>query len=86
MRLLGRHRLDPLFAKGAPVRRWTLSWVAEVVTGTWTCPADVISQFPSLCQENENIFIFPVTSCTSSIALLIAFPQQIAVVTALRTV
>jgi hypothetical protein len=85
MRLLGRNRLDPLYARGVAIRTWTLSWVSEVLNATWSCPADVIVQFPNLSQENGNLFIFPVISSTSSIALLIAFPQQIAVVAALRT-
>ncbi len=83
MRLLGRNRLQPLMDTGSEVRKWTLSWVAEVRDAQWTCAAHVINQFPNLSQEN-NIFVFPIASCTSSVVVLFEFPQQIALITALR--
>jgi mRNA-degrading endonuclease HigB of HigAB toxin-antitoxin module len=83
MRLLGRNRLQPLLDTGSLVRKWTLSWVAEVRDAQWTCAAHVVNQFPNLSQEN-NIFVFPVTSCTTSVVVLLEFPQQIALITALR--
>lgn len=83
MRLLGRNRLGSLYDKSGTVRKWTASWAAEVMSATWACPADVVLQFPNSKQEN-HIFVFPVIDCTLSIALLIAFPEQIAVITAVR--
>ena len=83
MRLLGRNRLQPLMDKGSAVRKWTLSWVAEVRDAQWTCAAHVLDQFPNLSQEND-IFVFPVVSSTTSVVVLFAFPKQIALITALR--
>jgi mRNA-degrading endonuclease HigB of HigAB toxin-antitoxin module len=83
MRLLGRNRLQPLMDKGTAVRKWTLSWVAEVRNAQWASAADVQFQFPNLSQEND-IFVFPVISCTTSIVVIFTFPQQLALITALR--
>ncbi len=84
MRLIGRNRLAPLRAKSPEVDKWTTAWVAEVVNAHWACPNDISSQFPNSSQEVGNIFLFPVLQCRWSIALLVTFPHQTALVTALR--
>jgi mRNA-degrading endonuclease HigB of HigAB toxin-antitoxin module len=83
MRLLGRDRLQPLSGRGPEARKWVLSWVAEVTYAHWTCAADVINQYPNSSQEN-SIFLFPVFRSDSSVLVLFTFPQQIALITALR--
>ena len=83
MRLLGRNRLQPLMDEGPAVRKWTLSWVAEVRNAQWACAGHVLDQFPNLSQEND-IFLFPVVGSTTSVVVLFTFQQQIALITALK--
>jgi mRNA-degrading endonuclease HigB of HigAB toxin-antitoxin module len=83
MRLIGRHKLQALRNTGAEAEKWLRSWTVEVVNAHWKTASDVTYQFPSVLQEG-SIFVFPVVSCRWSIALLVAFPRETALVTALR--
>ena len=83
MRLIGRHRLQPLAEQGAAPRKWALSWVAEVRDAQWSSTEDVLRQFPNVSLEN-NIFLFPVLTTATSVVVLFAFPHQIALITALK--
>jgi mRNA-degrading endonuclease HigB of HigAB toxin-antitoxin module len=84
MRLLGRHKLRALQGNGPEVDRWMVSWTSEILVATWRSPADVADQFPKSSQESLNVFVFPVINSRWSIALLVAFPEQIAFVSSLR--
>lgn len=84
MRLLGRERLNKLRGTGDQVEKWLRSWVAEVRAAHWKKPADVRHQFPRAQQEGDSSFTFPVADCDCEICLLIAFPQEVAVITDLR--
>lgn len=84
MRLVGRNRLAPLQTEDLVVARWTTNWMAEVASAHWVSADDISDQFPNSSQELENIFVFPVITYRWSIALLVSFPDQIALVTDLR--
>lgn len=83
MRLIGRKKLHSLQNQSTQVQRWLLTWVAEVMGAHWKCPADVIRQFPNASEGGTNLFVFPVYSCSCSIGLLVAFPQEIALISTL---
>ncbi len=50
------------------------------MVANWRSPADVVDQFPNSSQESLNVFVFPVINSRWSIALLVTFPEQIALV------
>jgi mRNA-degrading endonuclease HigB of HigAB toxin-antitoxin module len=84
MRLLGRERLERLKGSSDSAEKWLRSWVAEVLAAHWKQAADVHDQFPKAQQEGDSSFIFPVGGCECEICLLVAFPQEVAVITDLR--
>lgn len=84
MRLIGREKLCVINNAGEQVKKWVLSWTAEVANANWKHPADVHAQFPNMRQGKDGYFLFPVNGCTWVIRLLIAFPQGVALITALE--
>lgn len=84
MRLIGREKLNCLYGAGEQAEKWVLSWVTEVMNAHWKYPADVSAQFPNVRQGNDGRMEFPVGDCKWAISLLIAFPQGIALITALK--
>ena len=85
MRLLGRERLNKLKCTGDQAEKWLRSWIAEVRAAHWKKPADVCHQFPHAQQDGDSSFSFPVAGCDCNICLLIAFPQEVALITDLKT-
>ena len=84
MRLIGREKLCCLNNAGEQAKKWVLSWTAEVANANWKQPADVGAQFPNMKHCEDGRFLFPVSGCTSVISLLIAFPQSVALISALE--
>lgn len=84
MRLLGRERLVKLKGTSEAAEKWLRAWVAEILAAHWKQAADVRGQFPKAIQEGDSSFIFPVGGCECEICLIVAFPQEVAVITELR--
>ncbi len=84
MRLIGREKLCCINHTGERVKKWVLSWAAEVANANWKHPADVHAQFPNMRQDEGVGFLFPVNGSTWVICMLIAFPQGVALITALK--
>lgn len=83
MKLIGRERLAHLRVMGEPAEKWIQSWVAEVTTAHWKSPIDVRSQFPNVRQADDGHILFPVNDFGIVIQVRMAFPQGIALITAL---
>lgn len=84
MRLIGREKLCCLSNAEEQVKKWVQSWTAEVTNANWKHPAELGAQFPNVKQTKDGQFLFPVSGCARAISLLIAFPQGIALITALE--
>jgi mRNA-degrading endonuclease HigB of HigAB toxin-antitoxin module len=83
MRLLGRDTLRGLQKRNELLDKWLASWLCEIVHARWWSPVDVINQFPKV-QENDNgLFLFQTEPKGFCIEVQIAFPQGIALITAL---
>lgn len=85
MRLIGREKLCGLSNAEDQVKKWVQSWIAEVVNANWRHPTEMGAQFPNMKQMEDGRFLFPVNDCAHAISLLVAFPQGIALITALET-
>lgn len=81
MRLLGRHWLLPLRGSTTEDKAWLSSWTAEVVNAAWRQPTDVYSQFPNVEIRSHSVFLFWNRNRQWAIELVIAFPQQVALIT-----
>lgn len=86
MRLIGREKLCCLSNAEEQVKKWVQSWVAEVTNANWKHPAELGAQFPNVKQTEDGRFLFPVNGCAQAVSLLIAFPQGIALITALEKI
>lgn len=84
MRLIGREKLCCLSNAEERVKKWVQSWTAEVANANWKHPAELGAQFPNVKQMEDGRFLFPVNGCARAISLLVAFPQGIALITALE--
>ena len=84
MRLIGREKLCCLNNAEERVTKWIQSWTAEVVKANWKHSADLKAQFPNVKQMEDGRFLFPINGCARAISLLVAFPQGIALITALE--
>lgn len=84
MRLIGREKLCSLTTAGEHVKKWVLSWAAEIANANWKHASEVSAQFPNVRQGEDGYFFFPVNGCTCVICLLIAFPQRVALIAALE--
>ena len=86
MRLIGREKLCCLSNAEAQVKKWVQSWTAEVANANWKHPAELGAQFPNVIQTTDGRFLFPVNGCARAISVLVAFPQGIALITALEKI
>lgn len=84
MRLIGRARLEPLRAQDSETARWIANWITALRDAHWKRPADVTIQFPKAFQQDDSTFLFPVAQLRTEIQVLIAFPQGVALITAIR--
>lgn len=84
MRLVGKEKLRALMCADESARAWVCAWVAELSNANWKQPADVSRQFPNASQSDLGHFVFPISNCNKEVCLQIAFPQGIAVITALQ--
>lgn len=84
MRLIGREKLCCLSNAEDRVRKWVQGWTAEVANANWKHPTELGVQFPNVKQTKDGRFLFPVNGCAWAISLLVAFPQGIALITALE--
>ncbi len=84
MRLIGREKLCCLSNAEEQVQKWVQSWSAEVANANWKHPTELGAQFPNAKQTEDGRFLFPVYGCAQAISLMIAFPQGIALITALE--
>lgn len=84
MRLIGREKLCYLSNSEDRVKKWVQSWTAEVAVANWKHPAELGAQFPNVKQTWDGRFLFPVNGCAQAISLMVAFPQGIALITALE--
>lgn len=81
MRLLGKPLLQRLTQLHPGARTWASSWASEIAAATWKQSVDVRIQFPKATEPSPNQFTFPVAESNLSVALSIAFPQGVAVIT-----
>jgi len=83
MRLLGRDTLNGLQKRNEMLDKWLAAWVYEFVHARWWCSADVLSQFPKVQEHRDGLFLFQTEPKGYCIEVQIAFPQGIALITAL---
>lgn len=87
MKLLGRHRLLPLYGMDNPTDAWLRGWVAELAAANWKGDRDVLRQFPRLRPtQAANIFLFPVKSHPQQIEVAMIFPQSLALIVDLKRI
>jgi mRNA-degrading endonuclease HigB of HigAB toxin-antitoxin module len=84
MRLIGREKLCCLSRAEQQVKKWVQGWTAEVANANWKHPAEICAQFPNARQTEDGRFLFPIDGCARAVSMLIAFPQGIALITALE--
>lgn len=83
MRLVGRDILNPLQKQNKTLDNWLSAWVCELVHARWWSPADVLDQFPKVQERGNGLFLFQTEPKGYYIEVQIAFPQGIALITAL---
>jgi hypothetical protein len=83
MHLLGRDTLNGLQKQNEMLDKWVAIWVCEFIHARWWCSDDVIGQFPKAQQHGNGIFLFQTEPKGYCIEVKIAFPQGIALITAL---
>ena len=83
MRLLGRDTLNGLQKRNEMLDKWITAWVCEFIHAHWWCPADVHDQFPKVQELDDGLFLFQTEPKGYCIEVQIAFPQGIALITAL---
>jgi mRNA-degrading endonuclease HigB of HigAB toxin-antitoxin module len=81
LRLLGKPLLQRLTQMHPGTRTWASSWASEIAAANWKQAADVRVQFPKVVEPSPNQFTFPVAESSVAVALSIAFPQGVAVIT-----
>lgn len=84
MRLLGRNHLQKIRGFNTQTDSWLSAWVGEVTAANWKSQPDLIKQFQTVNCLDEGIYLFQVSEICGSIELQIAFPQGIALITAIR--
>jgi hypothetical protein len=83
MRLLGRDILFNLQKRNEMLDKWLAVWVCELTNARWWCPTDVFNQFPKVQERGGGLFLFQTEPKGYCIEVQIAFPQGIALITAL---
>lgn len=83
MILVGRSKLCRLTRDGGQAERWVRSWVAELASAHWRHLSDIYAQFPSARQVADGCIAFPVSDSDAVIQVRVAFPQGVALITAL---
>jgi mRNA-degrading endonuclease HigB of HigAB toxin-antitoxin module len=83
MRLVGRDILNPVQKQNKILDGWLSAWVCELIHARWWSPADVLNQFPKAQQCGNGLFLFQTEPKGYYIEVKIAFPQGIALITAL---
>jgi mRNA-degrading endonuclease HigB of HigAB toxin-antitoxin module len=86
MHLLGRDTLNVLQKRNEMLDKWLAAWVCEFVHARWWCSADVLSQFPKVQERSDGLFLFQTEPKGYCIEVQIAFPQGIALITALTEI
>ena len=79
MRILGRNTLGD-FQKS---NKWLATWLTELAHARWWGPADVLKQFPKAHAHSNDLFLFQTEPKKYCIEVQFAFPQGIALITAL---
>jgi hypothetical protein len=78
MKLIGRHHLHRLRGIDHAVDRWLSCWEAEVSAASWRSSRDVLAQYPNAVEHPTSRFFFPITSTTAKVAIMVNFPNQVA--------
>lgn len=86
MHLLGRDTLNRLQNQNEMLDKWLSSWLSELVHARWWCSADVVGQFPKVQEHRDGLFLFQTEPKGYCIEVQIAFPQGIALITALTEI
>ena len=84
MRLIGRAKLASLGERDGETARWVAGWIAELRDANWKRPADIGGRFPTASQQSDGTFLFPVPQRQVGVRVLIAFPQSIVLIVAIR--
>lgn len=79
MHILGKDKLGNLQKSN----RWIAIWLSELTFAQWGCSDDVIKQFPKAKICGDNLFSFKTEINEYCIQVQFAFPQKIALITAL---
>lgn len=80
MHILGRDTLGNLQKDN----KWLATWLCELAHARWWNSADVFNQFPKVQECDNNIFLFQTELKEYCIEVQFAFPQGIALITALK--
>ncbi len=79
MHILGRDTLGDLQKNN----KWLATWLAELAHARWWNSTDVEKQFPKAQARNNNLFLFQTEPNKYCVEVQFAFPQGIALITAL---
>ncbi|HBO9693886.1 TPA: type II toxin-antitoxin system HigB family toxin [Pseudomonas aeruginosa] len=86
MHLLGRDKLEPLKGLDGGLDKWVVSWVSEMTQASWKGSTDLLAQFPKAQEIAPGVFRFYVVTGNYAVEVRVAFPQGIALITALLTI
>lgn len=81
MRLIGKIKLLRLKGVNEQTDMWLISWISEVHYAQWKDPFDVLQQFPTTCEIDQNRVQFKISPCDYAIQTLFNFRQQIVLIT-----
>ncbi|MFT4803554.1 MAG: mRNA-degrading endonuclease HigB of HigAB toxin-antitoxin module [Psychroserpens sp.] len=78
MRLIGKHKLQPLLNGCSDTAIWVLAWADEIKNSVWLSENDIKDYYPSVALDNSGVFIFQVEPRVSAIKVRFCFVNKIA--------
>jgi mRNA-degrading endonuclease HigB of HigAB toxin-antitoxin module len=85
LRVIGRCKLNLIRRTDEPLRKWLVSWLAEIENANWRRPSDVIGQFPKAQMGlSDNRFVFSAERHRAEIHVIIGFSRGVALITAVK--
>jgi mRNA-degrading endonuclease HigB of HigAB toxin-antitoxin module len=84
MRLLGRNHLQKIRGLNAQTDSWLTTWASEVANANWKAPVDLVKQYRSVVEQGASTYLFQIGAFDGFIELQVAFPQGIALITAIK--
>ena len=84
MRLLGRNHRQKIRGLDAQTDSWLTIWASEVSNASWKAPVDLVKQYRSVVEQDASTYLFQIGAFDGFIELQVAFPQGVALITAIK--